>query len=153
MIVEMTGFEVNDNTSFGVGNVMEFYINFGMSSLIVGFLFLGLLFGWLDRQAAVAQRNGNLGQSILYFLPAAIIIQPNANLAEIVGGGVCAFLAALGWRWLWNIWSASKGAVQKPRRRLRRQNSNDHKPGGEIPATDAMPRVDRVVGRSADTGA
>jgi hypothetical protein len=106
IIREMTGFIVNDNTSYGVGNVMEFHINFGMPSLVLGFLVLGLVFGWLDLRAALELRQGDLGRSILFFMPAAAMIHPNGSIVEMTGGAAAAFFAALGWRWVWEQWSA-----------------------------------------------
>ena len=110
IITEMTGLEFNDSTVYGVGNVMEFYINFGIPSLIGGFLLLGLLFGWLDRGAALAVRSGDFGLASVYFLPAVAMNAPILSLAEITGLGSSAWLAALGWRWIWGKWSASKDA-------------------------------------------
>ena len=106
IIMEMTDFAVNDSTSYGVGNVMEFYINFGIPSLIGGFLFLGLLFGWLDRQAALAEQTGNLGLMIVCFLPAIAMNHPIGSIVELTASGASAYLAALGWQWLWNSWAA-----------------------------------------------
>ena len=101
-IMEMTGFMVNDSTSYGVGNVMEFHINFGIPSLVIGFLLLGFSFGWLDYHAAIAVGRGQLGLSILFFMPAAAMIHPNGSLVELMSGGLASFLAAVGWRWLWS---------------------------------------------------
>lgn len=106
IIMEMTGFHVNDSTSYGVGNVMEFYINFGIPSLIGGFLFLGLLFGWLDRQAAVAEQTGNLGLAMACFLPVVAMNNPIGSIVELTAAGFSSYLAALGWRSLWNSWAA-----------------------------------------------
>ena len=105
IIMEMTGFMVNDNTSYGVGNVMEFYINFGMPSLILGFLFLGMLLAWLDRQAGIRIQQGDWGSAIVYFMPAAAMIHPNGSLVELFSGSASAFIAAVLWRRLWNHWS------------------------------------------------
>ncbi len=105
IIMRMTGFMVNDTTSYGVGNVMEFYINFGMPSLVGGFLLLGTLFGWLDRRAALAERGGDLGMAIVFFMPAAAMIHPNGSLVELTSGGAAALVAAYGWRWAWQQWS------------------------------------------------
>jgi hypothetical protein len=107
IIMEMTGFIVNDTTSYGVGNVMEFHINFGMPSLIFGFLFLGLLFGWLDRHARIRVQQGDWSAAIVYFLPAAAMIHPNGSLVELFSGGAAAFVAALLWKSIWrNFYSA-----------------------------------------------
>ncbi len=108
-IMDMTGFIVNDNTSYGVGNVMEFYINFGIPSLVGGFLVLGGLIGWLDRRAAMALRSGDLAGSLVFFMPAAAMIHPNGSLVELTGGGASAFIAALVWRKLWEEYSGKAG--------------------------------------------
>src|SRR4030095_1799785 len=34
IVAEMTGLTMSDTTSFGVGNVMEFYVNFGVPGVI-----------------------------------------------------------------------------------------------------------------------
>lgn len=104
IIREMTGFAVNDTTSFGVGHVMEFYINFGMPSLVIGFLLLGRMFSWLDREAALAIGDGDFGRSIVFFLPAVAMLHPGGSVVELTAGAACAFLAAIGWRWVWERW-------------------------------------------------
>jgi hypothetical protein len=111
----MTGLQLSESTSFGVGNVMEFQVNFGIVGVVVGFLLLGFLLGWLDRAAALAERSGNLGRTFVYFLPAVALIQPNGSIVELVSGGVAAWIIAHAWQWTWRMWAAS--AVYK--RRLR----------------------------------
>lgn len=105
IVAEMTGLTLNPDTSFGVGNVMEFQINFGVPGLVIGFLALGWLLGALDRRAALAEYRGDLGRVFLFFLPAVALIQPNGSLVEITGGPAAALVAAYGWRWLWAHWS------------------------------------------------
>jgi hypothetical protein len=97
----MTGLWLDPNTSFGVGNVMEFYINFGIAGVVVGFLILGWALGKLDRKAAQAAAQENPGRIFLYFLPAAALIQPLGSLVELCGGAAAAFAAAQFWKWLW----------------------------------------------------
>ena len=72
----MTRLTLSEGTSFGVGNVMEFQINYGMPGVVVGFLVLGWLLGTLDRKAAVAEGSGDLGRVLLFFLPAVALIRP-----------------------------------------------------------------------------
>jgi hypothetical protein len=104
IVPEMTGLMLNKQTSWGVGNVMEFYINFGIPGLIVGFIILGWLLGMLDRKAAVAESRGDLGKTILCFLPAAALIQPLGSMVELTSGSVVALVAAYGWKWTWEHW-------------------------------------------------
>jgi hypothetical protein len=101
IVAEMTRLELSTTTSWGVGNVMEFYINFGIVGLIAGFVLLGWLLGILDRKAAAAEIQGDLGQAILFFLPGIALIQPALSMVELVGGTAAALLAAYGWKWAW----------------------------------------------------
>lgn len=121
IVSEMTGLHLNTNTSFGVGNVMEFDVNFGVPGVIAGFLLLGWLIGFLDRKAASAERRGALGQTFLYFLPCIALIQPNGSMVELFGGSVAGLVAAFGWRWAWTFWSQRRTrAIRTPRSTARR---------------------------------
>jgi hypothetical protein len=101
IVSKMTGLRFNSQTSIGVGNVMEFHVNFGIPGLIIGFLLLGWGIGKLDLKAAIAERQGELGTAILFFLPCVAMIQPNGSIVEIIGGPAAAFVAACGWSLLW----------------------------------------------------
>ena len=114
VVSEMTGLRFNNNTSWGVGNVMEFYINFGLPSLVFGFVLLGLFIGWLDRRAYLFLVNGRPGDSLLYFLPGVALIQPNGSLVELTGGAAAALAAAFGWRYLWLNSRRRAGAQHRP---------------------------------------
>jgi hypothetical protein len=105
IVAEMTGLVLSDTTSFGVGNVMEFQINFGTPGVVVGFLVLGWAIGLLDRKAAIAESSGDLGRVFLFFLPAVSLIRPNGSLVELAAGPAAALVAAYGWQWAWNVWS------------------------------------------------
>jgi len=105
IVAEMTGLVLSEATSFGVGNVMEFQINFGMPGVVVGFALLGWLLGTLDRKAALAERSGDLGRLFLFFLPAAALIRPNGSLVEMASGPAAGLVAAYGWKWAWQHWS------------------------------------------------
>jgi hypothetical protein len=106
IVSKMTGLHLSPTTSFGVGNVMEFQINFGSPGVVIGFLVLGWLIGTLDLKAAVAEGRGDLGAVILFFLPCVAMIQPNGSIVEITGGPAAALVAAYGWKWAWRHWGA-----------------------------------------------
>lgn len=105
IVGDMTGLTLSETTSFGVGNVMEFHINFGIPGVIGGFLILGWALGTLDRKAAVANAAGDLGSLFLYFLPAAALIQPNGSVVELAGGAAAGWVAAVAWKFVWQRWS------------------------------------------------
>jgi len=108
IVAEVTGLELSTSTSWGVGNVMEFYINFGIPGVIGGFALLGYLIGWLDRKAAAVERRGDFARVPIYFLPAVALIQPNGSMVELAAGGLSAWLAGIGWRWAWRKVAAGR---------------------------------------------
>src|ERR1035441_4127010 len=84
IVSKMTGLHLSPTTSFGVGNVMEFQINFGVPGVVIGFFVLGWLIGTLDLKAAVAEARGDMGGVILFFLSAVALINPDG--APVIGG-------------------------------------------------------------------
>ena len=111
IVSKMTGLRLSPTTSFGVGNVMEFQINFGIPGVAIGFFVLGWLIGTLDFKAAVAERRGDLGGAILFFLPGIALIQPNGSIVEMTGGAAAALVGAYGWKWAWNHWAAHRASL------------------------------------------
>jgi hypothetical protein len=120
IVSEMTGLRLDENTSFGVGNVMEFQINFGIPGLVVGFFLLGFLLRALDRYAAASLRRADFGNAILGFLPAIALIQPNGSLVELSGATAAALVGAYGWKGIWKWWSARAARMNRGTRRYAR---------------------------------
>lgn len=102
VVRKMTGLNLSTNTSWGVGQVMEFYINFAVRGVVIGFIILGALFGWLDRMAAYKLRTDPEGGVFLYFLPGVALIQPIGSIVELSGGAGAALGAAFIWKFLWS---------------------------------------------------
>lgn len=102
LVVEFTGLDLNQDTSWGVGNVMEFYLNGGVPALVVGFVTLGFLIRWLDIRCYRALVSVEPKRAILYFLPGAALIQPGHSLSEMVGGATAAWVAGLVWVFIWD---------------------------------------------------
>jgi hypothetical protein len=101
IVIEVTGLRLNQDTSWGVGNVLEFYVNFGYWSLTIGFLLLGWAIGRLDIIGYRRLSTGRLADSLVVILPGIALIQPNGSLVEITGGAAAALIAALFWRHVW----------------------------------------------------
>jgi hypothetical protein len=104
VVADMTGLRLNEETSWGVGNVMEFQVNFGTPGVVIGFLILGFLLGWLDYKAAVADARGDIGKLILFFLLGVALTQPGGSLVEMSGGAAAAAVSACAWNWAWRLW-------------------------------------------------
>lgn len=114
IVADMTGLRLNENTSWGVGNVMEFYINFGTAGVAAGFAILGCALAILDRKTAEALSAGQLGQAFIFFLPCVAMIQPNGSIVELSGGAAAALLAAYFWRWAWRAWTSRQPSYAAP---------------------------------------
>jgi hypothetical protein len=125
IVAEMTGLQLNEDTSWGVGSVMEFYINFGLPGLVVGFVALGWLIATLDLRASDAERRAQFGEVFLFFLPATALVQPLSSIVELSGSAGSALIAAYGWRWLWRTWMEH-----------RRQNAPLHRQPDLSPRSD-----------------
>jgi hypothetical protein len=104
IVADMTGLKLDTGTSWGVGHVMEFQINFGTPGVVIGLLILGFLIGWLDFEAAAADARGDIGKLILFFLIGLALAQPGGSIVEMTGGAAAAVVAAFVWKWLWQIW-------------------------------------------------
>ncbi len=127
IVSKMTGLRFNRDTSIGVGNVMEFQINFGTPGVMVGFLILGWLIGTLDLRAAMAERRGELGKVILFFLPCAALIQPGGSLVEVFSGSAAALVGASVWYWAWKRFIGRKSPKWMPVRSANRIESSSYK--------------------------
>jgi hypothetical protein len=104
-IRDMCGFTVNDSTSWGVGNVMEFYINFGMWSLLGGFAFLGWLLAWCDRRAMAGLVRRSYADTLAFGLVGVSLIHPGKSCVEMFGGAGAACVGV----WCWNRMFAARG--------------------------------------------
>jgi hypothetical protein len=111
IVSKMTGLRLSRKTSFGVGNVMEFQINFGIPGVIVGFFVLGWLIGKLDLKAAVAERRADLGTVIICFLPAVALIDPQGSLVEMFSGSAAALVGAFAWNLAWKRFAVKRSIV------------------------------------------
>jgi len=112
IVSKMTGLHFSPTTSIGVGNVMEFQINFGIPGVVIGFFLLGWLIGALDFKAAVAEARGDMGGMILFFLVGVALIDPQGSLVEMFGGSAAALVAAYGWKWGWSQWVTHRSSTE-----------------------------------------
>jgi hypothetical protein len=113
IVSKMTGLHLSPTTSFGVGNVMEFQINFGVPGVVIGFFLLGWLIGTLDLKAAAAESRGDLGKAILFFLPGVALIRPNGSLVELFSGSAAALVGAFVWNHAWKLLAQKKPTIPK----------------------------------------
>jgi hypothetical protein len=95
LVSRFTGMKFADNTSVGIGQVMELYVNFATPGIIIGFIVIGALIGTADRLAIRALRRRDALGFTLWFLPGLSLLQVGGSFAEITSTAAAALLVAL----------------------------------------------------------
>jgi hypothetical protein len=85
IVAKYTGMTFGEGTSVGIGQVMEFYINFGTSGVVIGFLVIGILLGLFDGMAARRLNQGDFAGFAAWFLPGIGFLQTGGSLSEVSG--------------------------------------------------------------------
>ena len=94
VVADFTGLVLSTTSSWGAGQTLEFYINFGVIGVFVGFFGLGFLLMWLDHGLMSALSKGDVREMLIFGLPGLTLLQPGGNLLEIMVGAVAAVLVA-----------------------------------------------------------
>jgi hypothetical protein len=94
LVSDFTGIRFAEGTSIGAGQVLEFYVNFGIPSVLLGFFGLGYLLMRLDQgimsSLAAEDTRALLPRAMLGLM----LLQPGGNLLEIVVGCIAAYVGA-----------------------------------------------------------
>jgi len=83
IVSKYTGLVFAEGTSVGVGPVLEFYINFGTTGVIIGFLIMGAIVGLIDEVAGERMLSGDWQGFIFWFLPGIAFLQVGGQLTEV----------------------------------------------------------------------
>lgn len=78
-----TGQNFGAGTSVGVGQVLEFYLNFGSIGVFIGFMVFGVIIRIVDVTAAYKLLYGNWLGFASWFLPGLSMLQPGGALTEV----------------------------------------------------------------------
>lgn len=95
IVTTYTGISFAANTSVGVGQVMEFYINFGFWGVIIGFIIFGAVLTVLDTWAAQRLWQGDWLQFAVWYLPGLAMMQAGGSLVEVISSAAAAIVAVL----------------------------------------------------------
>jgi hypothetical protein len=101
-----TGIDFAEGTSVGVGQVMEFYLNFGTPGVVIGFIIMGVLVTAFDWQAAERLARNDLHGFVLWFLPGIALLQVGGQLVEITASAGASLFVALMVNRLLDSWHA-----------------------------------------------
>jgi len=96
IVHDFTGIDFAEGTSIGVGQVFEFFVNFGVAGVIGGFLLFGLLIGQMDLLIARYLEAGDPSRSTLWFLVGLTFLNPGGSLLEVVVGAAAAYTVGRG---------------------------------------------------------
>ena len=100
LVSEFTGIRFAEDTSVGVGQVLEFYINFGITGVLIGFLGIGWLLMRLDHSIMRALATDDMRKLLVSAMLGLMLLQPGGSMLEILVGCIAAYLAALLLNWL-----------------------------------------------------
>jgi hypothetical protein len=94
LVAQFTGFIFEEGTSVGTGNILEFYMNFGMAGVVAGLAFLGFILMRLDQGMMHTLATGNIHGMVQRALPGLALLQPMGSFLEIIVSGVSAIVLA-----------------------------------------------------------
>jgi hypothetical protein len=95
LVSEYTGLSFAAGTSVGIGQVMEFYVNFGTTGVIIGLALVGLFLSILDIAAAEHLNAHNLHGFVLWFLPGISLLQVGGSLVEMTSSAAASAIVAI----------------------------------------------------------
>jgi len=95
LVSEYTGYQFAEGTSVGIGQVMEFYINFGSMGVILGFLSMGAIITIIDLTASQRLTSGDWQGFALWYLTGMSFLQVGGSLVEVTGTAGMSIVAAL----------------------------------------------------------
>ncbi len=95
LVTRFTGIEFAEGTSVGIGQVMEFYVNFGILGVVLGFGVLGVLLSIIDATAGHRLSAGDWPSFALWYLPGLALLQVGGSLVEVTGSSAASLVATI----------------------------------------------------------
>lgn len=95
LVTRFTGITFVESTSVGIGQVMEFYVNFGTVGVFIGFILFGAALTMLDAWAAERLWNGDWLQFAVWFLGGLAMMQAGGSLVDVLSSAGAAVLGVL----------------------------------------------------------
>jgi hypothetical protein len=129
LVSRYTGIDFAEGTSIGVGQVMEFYLNFGTPGVVVGFIIMGVLVTAFDWQAAERLARNDLHGFVLWFLPGIALLQVGGQLVEITASAAASLVVALLVNRVLDSWHGEQAG----------QAASPAKPGAILPSLRRSP--------------
>jgi hypothetical protein len=86
LVSRFTGLKFAEDTSVGIGHVMEWYVNFGGVGVFLGSLLFGIVLAFIDDVAVGHLQNGDWSRFCLWYLSALSLLQVGGSLVEAIAG-------------------------------------------------------------------
>ena len=83
LVSRYTGMQFGADTSVGIGEVMELYVNFGSPGVWIGMAVLGALLVLIDERAAFHLATGDVSRCALWFVPGLSFLQVGGSLVDV----------------------------------------------------------------------
>jgi len=94
LVSEFTGLKFGEDTSVGIGHVLEWYVNYGSAGVFFGMVLIGLIVGWIDRAAIARLHDGDWPGFTLWWLPGISLLQVQGSLVDAVSSAGAALVVA-----------------------------------------------------------
>ena len=85
LVSRFTGIKFAEGTSVGIGQVMEWYVNFGRAGVVIWFLFLGVMLTVADTMAGIKLRSGDWLSFTMWYVPSLALLNIGGSLVEVSG--------------------------------------------------------------------
>lgn len=112
-VANHTGMVFADGVTFGSGPVFEFYVNYGYTGVLLGFIMLGYLLRKIDRAASRALRHARLHDFIRWFTVGLAFIAPLTELFFIFNTAFMAWAVLFGLKLVLEPRSKQKTAINR----------------------------------------
>lgn len=95
MVSTYTGFKFGPDTSVGIGQVMECYVNFGTPGVLFGFIVIGFLIVLADGSGWECLHRGDPSRFLMWYLPGLSLLQVGGALSEVTATALASFIVAV----------------------------------------------------------
>lgn len=103
IVFQYTLMEFAFGTSVAAGQTMEFFVNFGLPGVIIGFAIFGFIFAWIDYKSSFYLDTNNPFLFLRWYMIGIALLKPLDNLSVITAGVasalVTAYLLEYGLKW------------------------------------------------------